>query len=131
MKIITKRGDEGFTSTADCRRVSKASDEIEFVGSLDELQSFLGILTPTYEIEEIQYDLYKIMANQDVEVERLDGYIAKLTMPDIKHFVLPNGWYHVVRAICRRCERVAVRIEHPSVKYLNRLSDYLYILTFN
>lgn len=131
MKIVTKRGDKGMTGTLDGTRVSKSSDEIEFVGALDELQSFLGIMPQDYKIEEIQYDLYKIMANQDVAVERLDGYINDLTIPDIKQFILPRGWTHVCRAVCRRCERIAVRINHPSMAYLNRLSDYLYILNFN
>ena len=130
MRVVTKRGDKGMTGTLGGARVSKASDEIEFVGVIDELQSFLGILPRTHEIEEIQYDLYKVMANEDVEVERLDGYISELTVPDISNFVLPTGWIHVVRAVCRRAERNAVRINHRSVKYLNRLSDYLYILTF-
>ena len=130
MRVVTKRGDKGMTGTLGGARVSKASDEIEFVGVIDELQSFLGILPRTHEIEEIQYDLYKVMANENVEVERLDGYISELTVPDISNFVLPTGWIHVVRAVCRRAERNAVRINHRSVKYLNRLSDYLYILTF-
>ena len=130
MRVVTKRGDKGMTGTLGGARVSKASDEIEFVGVIDELQSFLGILPRTHEIEEIQYDLYKVMANEDVEVERLDGYISELTVPDISNFVLPTGWIHVVRAVCRRAERNAVRIDHGSIKYLNRLSDYLYILTF-
>ena len=120
-----------MTGTLTGARVSKSSDEIEFVGALDELQSFLGILPKRYEIEEIQYDLYKIMANENVPVERLDGYILNLTVPDIKHFLIPTGWLHVCRAVCRRVERIAVRIDHPSMTYLNRLSDYLYLLNFN
>ena len=131
MKIVTKRGDKGSTGTLDGRRVSKGSDEIEFIGALDELQSFLGVIPRTHEIEEIQYDIYKIMANEDVPVERLDGYIAKLTVPDIKHFIIPTGFTHVCRAVCRRCERIAVHVDSPCIAYLNRLSDYLYILTFN
>ena len=133
MRVVTKRGDKGMTGTLSGDRVSKGSDEIEFVGAIDELQSFLGIIKTdkSYEIEEIQYDLYKIMANTDVDVEKLDGFIANLTVPNITEFILPKGFTHVARAVCRRCERIAVRIDHPSVPYLNRLSDYLYILTFN
>ena len=131
--IVTKRGDKGTTGTLDGRRVSKASDEIEFVGALDELQSFLGLIKNVYEITEIQFDLYKIMGNQDVDVERLDGYIANLTIPNLDKFVLPTGYIHVARSVCRRAERVAVssgRTE-SDIKFLNRLSDYLYILSFN
>ena len=131
MRIVTKRGDKGTTRTLSGGMVSKSSREIEFVGVLDELQSFLGIIeNRTHEIEEIQYDLYKIMGNERVEVERIDGYIKSLVIPDLTGFVLPKGYTHVARAVCRRAERVAVELEHPSVQYLNRLSDYLYILTF-
>lgn len=131
MRIVTKRGDKGTTGTLDGRRVSKGSEEIEFIGALDELQSFLGLIENNYEIDEIQYDLYKIMGNKEVEVERLDGYIANLTVPVIDRFIIPKGITHVARAVCRRAERCAVRIGHNSIAYLNRLSDYLYILTFN
>ena len=109
----------------------KTRNEIEFVGALEELQAFLGVIPRTYEIEEIQYDIHKIMANEDVPVERLDGYIAKLSMPVLEHVHIPTGFTHVCRAVCRRCERIAVRIDSPCIAYLNRLSDYLYILTFN
>ena len=133
MRVVTKRGDDGTTSTLNGVRVSKSSDIIEFVGAVDELQSFLGVIKTdkSYEIEEIQYDLYKVMAHQDVDVEKLDGFITNLTVPDIREFVLPKGFIHVARTVCRRAERIAVRIDHPSVAYLNRLSDYLYILNFN
>ena len=129
--IVTKRGDKGETGTLDGRRVSKASYEIEFVGVIDELQAWLGMIPQKWEIDEIQYDLYKIMGNQDVEVERLDGYIKELDIPKLNGFVLPKGPIHVARTVCRRAERLAVKLVHPSVSYLNRLSDYLFILTFN
>ena len=131
MKVVTKRGDKGMTGTLDGARVSKSSEEIEFVGVIDELQSFLGLIENVWEIEEIQYDLYKVMANQPVDVERIDGYIGKLNIPDLKEFVIPKGHIHVARAVCRRAERQAVKLGHACVPYLNRLSDYLFILTFN
>ena len=129
--IVTKRGDKGTTGTLDGRRVSKASEEIEFVGALDELQSYLGLIKNVYEIEEIQFDLYKIMGNQDVDVEKIDGYISNLTVPRLDSFVLPKGHVHVARSICRRAERRGVAVGSKAVDYLNRLSDYLFILTFN
>ena len=133
MRIVTKRGDNGTTGTLSGDRVSKASPEIEFIGAVDELQSYLGLIktSKSYEIEEIQYDLYKIMGNQEVDVERLDGYIKDLNIPNITKFILPKGHVHVARAICRRAERRAVELNSASVQYLNRLSDYLYILSFN
>ena len=132
MRIVTKRGDKGTTGTLDGRRVPKDSDEIEFVGAIDELQSFLGVIKTdkSFEIQEIQYDLYKIMGHEKVDVEKIDGYIADCVLPDVNSFILPHGFIHVARAVCRRAERIAVKCGHPSVDYLNRLSDYLYILSF-
>ena len=131
MKIVTKRGDKGTTGTLDGRRVSKCSDEMEFIGTLDELQSFLGLIENNIEIQEIQYDIYKIMGGQDVDVERIDGYINNLDIPTITKFIIPSGIIHAVRSIARRAERRGVAVDSQAVPYLNRLSDYLYILSFN
>ena len=131
MRIVTKRGDKGMTGNLKGDRIPKNSDEIEFVGALDELQSFLGILESTHEIQEIQYDIYNIMGFNNVEVSKIDGYILKLDIPIINKFIIPTGWIHVCRAVARRAERRAVGISPNAVQYLNRLSDYLYILSFN
>ena len=120
-----------MTRTLDGSKISKSSQEIEFIGALDELQSFLGLIENVYEIEEIQYDLYKIMAGEKVDVERIEGYINSLSIPDIDHFIIPRGIVHVARSVCRRAERRAVEVYSENVAYLNRLSDYLYILSFN
>ena len=130
-RISTKKGDKGMTRTLKGGKVSKNSKEIEFIGTLDELQSFLGLIEDSYEVEEIQYDLYKIMAGEKVEVERIEGYINELSIPDINHFIIPRGIIHVARSVCRRAERRAVEVSSKNVDYLNRLSDYLYILSFN
>ena len=129
MRVVTKRGDKGMTSTLDGRRVSKASNEIEFVGTIDELQSFLGILPRTDEIEEIQRELYKIMAGEAGDVSIIDSYIESMHVPNITSFVIPTGWTHVCRTVCRRAERISVICERDASRFLNRLSDYLYILT--
>ena len=134
MKIVTKRGDKGKTSNLKGERISKDSAEVQFLGDLDELQSFLGIIKEgknSIEIEEIQFQIYHIMSGDPGDVELLDGYIKSLTIPDIKYFILPSGWIHVCRTVARRAERSAVAIQHPSIQFLNRLSDYLYILSFN
>lgn len=129
--IVTKRGDKGKTGTLDGRRVSKCSDEMEFMGTLDELQSFLGLIEHET-IDEIQRELYTIMGGGTVMVTRLDGLISDLRSPVLDGFILPKSTTHVARAVCRRAERCAVRIQRMgAVPYLNRLSDYLFILSFN
>ena len=105
---------------------------MEFLGTVDEQQSLLGLIEDSPEIQEIQYDLYEIMANRTVDVERIDGYISNYTMPNINSFILPRGIIHVIRCVARRAERRAVSAGMTeAIPYLNRLSDYLYILTFN
>ena len=131
MKIVTKKGDKGKTRNINGSKIWKSSKEIEFVGAVDELQSFLGLLEPSDEIKNIQWDLYLIMGNKKVNVEDLDDYISMMKIPEINKFILPTGMWHVCRTVCRRAERRAVRIGHSSVPYLNRLSDYLYIKSFN
>ena len=119
MKISTKLGDNGSTRTHENLSVRKDSNYIEFIGTVDELQSYLGLLEHE-DIKQIQFELYEIMGGGDVPIW-FDTEIPKQTS-----FILPSGHWQVARAICRRAERRAVTINHSSIAYLNRLSDYLY-----
>lgn len=163
MKIYTKKGDEGQTSLIGGTRVSKAHLRIDAYGTVDELNSCLGMLRdmmarPEYheKITYIQDRLFTIgsLLAEDPESSRMklpqineeDVVFLEKEMddmdsqlPEMKHFILPGGhttvsWCHVTRCVCRRAERLTVLLhEHQSVsplvlKYLNRLSDYLFVL---
>lgn len=149
MKIYTKTGDKGETSLYDCSRVSKSSVLIELLGDIDELNSFIGIIENERLLKEIQiwlFDLGTIIANpkkkfkfdQNLEFTKiLEKEIDILTeeLPKLSNFILPTNYIHLSRAITRRCERklVEVKKEYEHIDencliFLNRLSDYLFIL---
>ncbi|MCU0450169.1 MAG: cob(I)yrinic acid a,c-diamide adenosyltransferase [Bernardetiaceae bacterium] len=165
MKIYTRTGDQGTTSLVGGTRVPKSYLRIEAYGTVDELNSYLGLLrdqevnAPRRELlKEIQDRLFTIGANlasepdqtrrplpdlYDSDVARLEQAMDQmdLALPPLRHFVLPGGhpsvsFGHVARTVCRRAERVAVALAaEPGefvadlvVKYLNRLSDYLFVL---
>lgn len=166
MKITTKTGDKGETSLFGGSRVSKGSFVIEVLGELDELQTFLGWCRfiggvrggklVCAVINKIQDDLGTMMAVVgchkgkvrelgEKDVEWLEGVMKKYggAVANLKEFVLPgtseaSSRFHIVRSVCRRAERVAVRYfaeeevdVHGSdviLKYLNRLSDLLFVL---
>lgn len=165
MKIYTKTGDKGTTSLIGGTKVSKAHLRIEAYGTVDELNSYLGLckdlLTDDNSkatLQEIQDRLFTIGAalacdpeketkmkipdlkEEDIallekEIDAMDG-----TLPPMKSFILPGGHptvahIHIGRCICRRAERCCVRLEAEQhevesiiIKYLNRLSDYLFVL---
>lgn len=163
-KIYTKTGDKGETSLIGGVRVPKFHLRIEGYGTVDELNSYLGLIIDglngheaTRVLREIQDRLFTIgsvlasdpvkskMKIPDVhesditlleeEMDRMDA-----TLPELKNFVLPGGnivasHCHVARCICRRAERIVVHLstetEVPEiiVRYLNRLSDYLFMLS--
>lgn len=156
MPIYTKNGDAGDTDLYGGIRVRKSVVVIEALGELDELNAFLG-LTRTMlkkpdakKIFGIQNDLFVIgsvvsgaysapkqeswLKERIVWMEKeIDTISAKL--PPLKNFILPNGCessarLHMARSICRRCERSIVALEKYGglVPYLNRLSDYLFVL---
>ncbi|WP_010523237.1 cob(I)yrinic acid a,c-diamide adenosyltransferase [Aquimarina agarivorans] len=165
MKIYTKTGDEGFTSLYGGKRVPKNNDSIDAYGTIDELNSFIGLLrdqdiADIYKkfLTQIQIELFcigsilatpsknekknlnvqKITADEievlEHEIDRMDATLESMT-----HFILPGGhptvsYCHVARAICRRAERLAYTLHHfepldkEVLMYLNRLSDYLFVL---
>jgi len=160
MKITTKTGDKGETSLFGGRRVSKASVFIELVGELDELQSVVGwacLECSMYYmeiLERAQDDIYRMMSVVgfemkcpgnikaiDVEdVGFLESEIEKRqdSVADIKAFIRPGGSeaaarLHIARTVCRRVERrmVVAEVEGEMLKYLNRLSDLLFILAYS
>lgn len=162
MKIYTKTGDQGTTSLFGGKRVSKAELRIETYGTLDELNSYLGVVRDqevnkkrTEILVEIQDRLFtigsllatepgsnvKIPSLKEVDVQFLENEIDRMdeSLPPMRSFVLPGGhqsvsFCHVARTVCRRVERLAIRLnsEQPIdpliIKYLNRLSDYLFVL---
>ncbi|MEY2924334.1 MAG: hypothetical protein RLZZ337_882 [Bacteroidota bacterium] len=159
MKIYTKTGDKGETSLLGGTRVSKAHQKLEAYGTVDELNSSLGIIAASNvayaeKLQHIQHLLFNIgsllAVERDVNFELpsiSEGDITWLEnemdemnthLPALKNFILPGGSVvsaqtHLSRCICRRAERrvVALNDEKYSliVQYLNRLSDFLFVLS--
>ena len=157
-KIYTRTGDDGSTGLGDGTRVRKDSARVEAYGTVDELNSTLGVLLATPDLPlpaietltQIQHDLFDLGGELcipgmamvfDADVERLettlDGFNADL--PPLKDFILPGGGIaagtcHLARTICRRAEREVVSLaRHDAVRpeatrYLNRLSDLLFVI---
>jgi len=143
-KIYTKKGDKGQTKTIG-RVMSKDDDLAEALGTVDELNSWLGYCRerfPISQLKNIQTNLMKInaiLAGADkpeleisnYEIRKLEKWIDKMTddLPLLTNFVYPVGEIQVARAVCRRAERVVVKFANNTpLKYLNRLSDYLFTL---
>jgi cob(I)alamin adenosyltransferase len=156
-KIVTRTGDAGTTGLGDGSRVAKDSARIEAIGAIDELNSTLGVLlaetlpAPMAEcLLEIQHDLFDLggelsipgaEAVSEAQVLRLEQILERFNadLPPLKEFVLPGGtraasYAHVARTVCRRAERALVHlgaaapVREPARKYVNRLSDLLFVL---
>ncbi len=169
MKIYTKTGDKGTTALYGGTKIGKNDIKIESYGTVDELNSYIGLVR-SYEIDPIfeeeliiiQKNLFNlgaelatpveklILANgksripktvQEEDIVQLEGWIDDIDsqLEQLTHFILPGGniaasHAHVARCICRRAERLTValaEVEEISPllqKYLNRLSDYLFVL---
>jgi cob(I)alamin adenosyltransferase len=170
MKIYTKTGDKGTTGLYGGTRVPKNHIRIECYGTIDELNSHIGLLRdqeidPIHKkvLAEIQDRLFTAGAilatppeketlksgqarlsidritDEDIallesEIDRMDG-----ALPQMTHFILPGGhqtvsFCHIARCVCRRGERLAVHLDQLEpvdsaiLRYLNRLSDYLFVL---
>jgi len=165
MKIYTKTGDSGKTSLLGGTKVFKNNPRIEAYGTVDELNSYIGLLSDFSNednakvvLKEIQDRLFTIGAElacdpdknskmplpdlHESDVELLEKEIDKMQeeLPVMKNFILPGGhpavsFAHVARCVCRRAERCTVNlqqnnggVDHLIIKYLNRLSDYLFVL---
>lgn len=163
MKIYTKTGDKGLTSLIGGTRVPKFHLRIECYGTVDELNSYLGLIMcqdidghHQEVLKEIQDRLFTVGASlaadpeksrmkipdlheHDIELLEKEMDAMNEILPGLKHFVLPGGntvvsYCHIARCICRRAERLTVHLASESfvdekmTVYLNRLSDYLFVL---
>ncbi|MDA9913316.1 MAG: cob(I)yrinic acid a,c-diamide adenosyltransferase [Betaproteobacteria bacterium] len=155
--IYTKTGDNGETSLGNGQRVKKNSIRVECLGSIDELNSIIGlILTEVIPeriknaLTEIQHDLFNIGGELSIpshkllDLKRVDFLEIELDemnkkLPPLKEFILPGGsksaaFAHVARTVCRRAERNCINLKEieainsSSLYYLNRLSDFLFVL---
>lgn len=170
MKIYTKTGDKGTTALFGGTRVPKHHIRIESYGTIDELNSHLGMLRDQkvdehsqeiiLQIQERLFTIGSILATDpekatlksgkqrlDIprisaeDIELLENEMDKMNeeLPAMTHFVLPGGHQtvsvcHISRCVCRRAERLASALnelepyEKEVLQYLNRLSDYLFVL---
>lgn len=156
-KIVTRTGDAGTTGLGDGSRVAKDAPRIEAIGAVDELNSTLGVLLaePLPEavaacLTSVQHDLFDLggelsipgyTAVTDDQVARLEAAVEQFNadLEPLKEFILPGGsraaaLAHVGRTVCRRAERAVVTlagetpVSEPARKFLNRLSDLLFVL---
>ena len=165
IKIYTKTGDKGTTSLIGGTKVPKSDLRIEAYGTIDELNSWIGLVSDQFNkkktikvLKEIQDRLFTIGSSLACDPEKE----TKLKIPDLKEedvillekeidkmneklsemrsFILPGGHVavsttHVARCVCRRAERLCVSLQQNNsfieplvIQYLNRLSDYLFVL---
>ncbi len=157
-RIYTRTGDEGTTGLGDGTRVPKDSLRVEAFGTVDELNSAIGVLLATPEVPpavaacliEVQHELFDLGGELCIpghrvitaeHVTRLEKSLDDFNdgLPPLKEFILPGGGpaaaaCHLARAIARRAERrvwklaKAENVSAELPKYLNRLSDLLFVL---
>lgn len=163
MKIYTKTGDKGQTSLIGGTRVPKHHMRIEAYGTVDELNSWIGLINDQQieentkgVLSEIQDRLFTIGSSlasdpnkskmkipdlHETDIEVLETQIDKMNevLPEMRFFILPGGhttisYCHLARCVCRRAERNVIHLNENEyvnelvIKYLNRLSDYLFVL---
>lgn len=157
-KIYTRTGDDGSTGLGDGSRVAKNHLRVEAYGTVDELNAQVGLLRAELAenhatqgfLETVQHDLFDLggelcipgytllnvmcVTEAETEIDRLNT-----NLPPLKDFILPGGSKaaaiaHVARTVCRRAERRVYTlsqqepVNEEGLKYLNRLSDYLFVL---
>jgi cob(I)alamin adenosyltransferase len=156
-KIYTRTGDKGTTGLGNKKRVPKNHPRIEAIGTLDELNALLGLLLAlkipnvlNQALTHIQHELFDLGGELSVppahiieaaQVQALEQLLDTLNekLPPLKEFILPGGTVtasicHLARTTCRRAERRLVSlaqeetINTESLKYLNRLSDLLFVM---
>ncbi|MCZ7561126.1 MAG: cob(I)yrinic acid a,c-diamide adenosyltransferase [Burkholderiaceae bacterium] len=156
-KIATRTGDDGSTGLGDGSRTGKDSRRIDAIGSVDELNSAIGLLQVEAlpdgvrtALTDIQHDLFDLGGElcipglenlPETRLTRLDGLLEKYNadLPRLQEFVLPGGsrqaaLAHVARTVCRRAERAIVALGRDEAvrpvcrQYVNRLSDLLFVL---
>lgn len=166
IKIYTKTGDKGKTSLIGGTKVPKSHIRIESYGTVDELNSFIGLVSDHLIdlhskkiLNKIQDRLFTIGSSlacdpdkeplmkipdiKEIDITFLEKEIDRMNemLPAMKNFILPVGHVavsttHVARCVCRRAERICVNMQENKIfvepiviKYLNRLSDYLFMLS--
>lgn len=156
-KIYTRTGDAGETGLGDGSRVRKDCQRVQALGEVDELNSAIGLLLAEKlpagvraALVGIQHDLFDLGGEvcipghaslSDRQVGRLEALLDDFNrdLPPLKEFILPGGTRaaslaHLARTICRRAERALVSLARAEPvgttarKYLNRLSDLLFVL---
>ncbi len=156
-KIYTRTGDDGTTGLGDGSRVDKDNARVEAYGTVDELNSHIGVIL-AHELPEeirecletIQHRLFDLggelcipghTALAQKHVDYLENQLDKFneSLPYLKEFILPAGGHatahcHVARTVCRRAERRTYTLHRDSevnpysIRYLNRLSDLLFVI---
>jgi cob(I)alamin adenosyltransferase len=162
-KIYTKTGDKGITSLLGGTRVKKYHERIEAYGTIDELNSYIGLIRDQKialhykeilsEIQNCLFIIESLLATEtcgktkklpcikltDIKLLEKEIDMMNKTFPELTSFILPGGhtivsFCHIARCVCRRAERLvihlaeAVELDELLIKYLNRLSDYLFVL---
>ena len=157
-KIYTRTGDDGSTGLGDGSRIAKDSLRVEAYGTVDEANSFVGLVLACEDLPDdvrqcllsVQHDLFELggelcipghAAVEDSFVVRLEAELDRLNaaLPPLKDFVLPGGnpaaaACHVARTVVRRAERriITLHASEPvrpaAIRYLNRLSDLLFVI---
>ena len=163
MKVYTKTGDKGKTSLFGGKRDSKHDIRIDAYGTVDELNSYIGLIrdqdidpksiTTLIEVQDRLFTLGSILATEPgntkvktpklipEDIELLESEIDQMNehLPEMRSFVLPGGhttvsYCHITRCVCRRAERLISHLSENEeidplvLQYLNRLSDYLFVL---
>ena len=156
-KIYTRTGDKGDTGLGDGSRVDKDHIRVEAFGTVDELNSIIGMILAhkipneiTVCLNKVQHHLFDLGGELCIPGHNAldDSYISYLertldgfneNLPNLKEFILPSGGHatsacHLARTVCRRAERRVVTlakgetISPLSLRYLNRLSDLLFVI---
>lgn len=163
MKVYTKTGDQGTTSLLGGTRVSKSNLKLEAYGTLDELNSIVGLVRTASEdslsadlvkIQETLFTLgsllasepeaaakFKLQTIEEEDIQHLEQSIDEMekSLDPLRNFILPGGdmanaYAHLARTVCRRAERGIITLQKQeeipenSLQYLNRLSDYFFVL---
>lgn len=165
-KIYTKTGDKGKTSLIGGTKVPKSHIRIEAYGTVDELNSYIGLVSDHISdahtktiLKEIQDRLFTIGSSlacdpdkeplmkipdlKETDITLLENEMDAMNnvLPPMKFFVMPGGHVavsttHIARCVCRRSERLCVNMQEHElfveplvIKYLNRLSDYLFVVS--
>ena len=158
MPIYTRTGDKGTTALFGGKRVLKCNELVDVYGSIDELNSWIGLVSAklaTIDVQEflfdLQSDLFSIgsaFAGFNADLSHIQPRVLEMEaridsmekeLPKLVNFILPGGSelgavIHLARGVCRRVERQTValnqtqKIDERVIRYLNRLSDFLFML---